>query len=207
MAYDLSTLQTAFYARGFDFLNDGGAGVTRTTQYLNQAMQEIDSASLWPYLLTSTTGAAPLTISDLRRVQSVVDTTNGFSVLSPSDERSLVRMYGDLTTTGQPESFYFTSQTQISVYPANTTNTLSVHYWKVATDLSAAGDAPLMPDRFRPIIVELAVAKAFREKNMDQEAAIAMQEYGRLLEFMQLELVNPQAQGPSYMLVTTPQNF
>jgi hypothetical protein len=207
VAYDLAALQTAFYARGFDFLNDAGAGVTRTTQYLNSALQEVDSTALWPYLLTSTTGTAPLTISDLRRVQTIVDTTNGFSPLSPSDARSLVRMYGDLTTTGQPESFYFTSQTQLSVYPTNTTNTLKVTYFKVGTDLSGASDAPLMPDRFRPIIVELAAAKAFRESNLDQEAAVAMEEYGRLLGVMERELLDPQVSGPSYMLVTTPQNY
>lgn len=207
MAYTLSTLQTAFYARGFDFLNDGGAGVTRTTQYLNAAMHEVDSAALWPYLLTSTTSTAPVTISDLRRVQSVVDTTNGYSPVTPADVRTLKRMYGDITQSGQPESFYFTSQTVLAVYPTSTTNSLLVTYWKFGTDLSGASDAPLMPDRFRPIVVELAAAKAFREKNLDQEAAVAMQEYQRLLEVMKEELVDPQVAGPSYMLVTTPKNY
>ncbi len=207
MAYDLTALQTAFWAQGFDFMSSAGANTTRTTQYLNAAIQEVDSLYLWPYLLTSTTGTAPLSISDLRRVQTVVDTTNGSSPLYPSDAQSLVRLYGDLTTLGVPEAFYFTSQTTLSVFPANTTDTLTVRYYKVAADLSAGTDAPAMPDRFRPIIVELAAAKAHRESNNLEAVQDRMGEYARLLDVMTRELLSPQAFGAKYMLVTSPRNF
>ena len=207
MAYDFTTLQADLFARGFDYLNDGGIGLARVKRWINVAMQEVDSAALWPYLLGSTTSAAPVTISDLRRVESIQDTGSGYMNLAYRDRRLLVEDYGDLTQTGNPEWFYFSSQTQVSVFPANTTNSLLVRYYKFAPDLVNTSDTPLMPDRFRPIIVELAVAKAYREDGDVQDEQDAMQEYQRLLQVMVRELLNPQVQTPQYVRQTWPINY
>lgn len=210
MAFTLSTLQTAFYRRGFDFMSPtgdpSGAGATAATQFLNQAAQEIDAMYPWPYLLTSTTGTAPLTVADLRKVQAVQDTTNGSYPLEPSQVQNLSNDYGDLTTVASPLFFYFTGQTTIATFPVST-DTLKVSYWKFAADMAAASDAPAMPDRFRPTIVDYAAAAAFRESNVPDEAGLALQEGQRKLALMVNELLDPQDFGWQRVRMTAARNY
>jgi hypothetical protein len=207
VAYDLTTLLTDFYARGFDFMNDGSTATARATRFINQAIHEIDGAYDWPYTLTSTTGTAPLTISDLRKVQTVQDQTNNNFYLLPDTAQVLKDAYGDLSYAGTPQIFYFTGQTTISVYPASTSATLLVTYWKVGADLSSGLDTPLMPDRWRSIIVDLAAAKAFRESNVPDEANLALQEYQRKLQLMAGELLDPQGAANQHIKQTYARNF
>ena len=191
MALDFQALQTEFYARGFEYLNDGGAGVTRAKRLLNDAMHEIDELFDWPYLNAATTGTAPLTVSDLRTVESVVITARS-AWLAPIDRRTLTESVIDVTTTGTPSFFYVTGGTVINVFPANTTDTLTVKYWKFGPDLSANGDAPLMPDRYRMAIVHYAVASALEDKSNYQEAAAARARGDQLVDRMRQSLLAPQ---------------
>lgn len=191
MALDFTALQTEFFARGFDFLNDAGAGLTRAKRWLNDAAHEIDELEDWPYLNASTTGAAPLTIADLRTVESVAIVSD-MLVLEPQDRRSLVDYYVDLTTTGTPTFYYITTGTTINVYPANTSKTLTVRYWKFTADMSAGTDAPAMPDRFRMAVVERACAKAYRDSDNPQAAADCLGESERIVQTMRESLLLPQ---------------
>lgn len=194
MALTLSSLQTEVYARGFDFLDDGGAGVTRVTRWLNDAMHTVDELADWPYLNTTTTGANPLTIADLRTIESVTDVAL-LNQLIPRDRRDLRNAYGDLTTTGTALYYYVTGGTTITTYPV-TTNTLTVDYWKFGEDLAAAGDAPLMPDRFRYILVDYAVAQGLRDTGDLQGAAEAQNAGDQRLQVMVNSLLRVTHQGP-----------
>ncbi len=180
MAYTLSTLATEIWARGFSFLNDGGAGQTRTYRWINDAMHYVDDSERWTYLAGSTSGAAPLTISDLDGVERV--TQNEWALTATSRD-VLLRQYGELTTTGTPVYFYLASPTVVSVYPVSTAS-INVTYWKVGPDLTAASDAPLMPDRYRGIIVELACAKAYRDTDDPEMAGVCQAEADRILQRM-----------------------
>lgn len=171
MALTFTALQTEFYARGFDYLNDGSTGATRAKRFINDAMHAINEMEDWPYLQTSTTGTAPLTVTDLRKIEGVYDVTNRIA-LTRRSRGEMADVFVDLTTTGQPTEYYVSAGTTINVYPANTSTTLTVYYWKFESDLSNASDTPGMPDRFRYAIVEYAVAAALRDDE-SQDALMA----------------------------------
>lgn len=187
MALDFTALQTEVLARGFDFMS-AGADLTRVKRVINEAMHETNSAEPWDYMFGSTTGVAPLTIADLDEVESVTDVA-GYNPLVQVDRQQLVRDVADLTTAGYPAYWYKTAPTIIAIYPVSTTITLTVKYIKFGTDLSAGGDLPLMPDRWRQSIIELAVAKLWRDNNEWESVKGCMDEYKRLLDQMREKLV------------------
>lgn len=155
---DLSALQTEVQARGFDF-----DSTTRLNYWINRAYHRICEREAWPFLETTTTGTAPLTISDLRAVLSVVDTTNQ-SVLTFEDYRTIREDDPTLAATGSPECWYQSATTTVAVYPASSVS-LSVAYIKTPTDLSSGTDTPVLPTRYHYLIVEGAVAYAYRDSD------------------------------------------
>src|SRR3954465_13450910 len=125
---DFATLKTEFYARGFDYLNDSGAGTARAGRWVNQAYLELCELGGWPFLDATATGAAPLTIADLRTVESVVDTATN-TILAHVDRRTATEWDPTLPATGPPCIYWIAGGTTITTYP--TGGTLSVRYWKV----------------------------------------------------------------------------
>lgn len=178
-------LQTEFYARGYDYMSDGGAQVTRAKAWLNQSYLEVCEEELWPFLLTSSSGAAPLTIADLRAVYTVVNTA-ATQVLVPVQEDELVDQYTTLTTTGSPTAFYVTD-TIVKTYPVG--GTLTVRYWKIPTELSANGDTSLIPQRFNNIVVDGAVRRACNDNDNPAGAQLAEAERQRGLDLMRRSLM------------------
>lgn len=179
-------LQTEFYARGYDYLNDAGAGVTRAKAWINQAYLELCDEDLWPFLLTTASGAAPLAIADMRAIQSVQNTANAGDVLAPFPEDELTDYYNLLTTTGVPDYFYL-DDTTVRTYPVG--GTLSVRYWKVPALLSANGDIAVVPDRFANLIVDGAVRRAANDNENAQAAQLAEQERQKGVEQMRESLL------------------
>lgn len=161
---NFTTLKTELSDRGFSYLSD-----TRLGQYVNWAYSEINDSDFWPYRRTTTSGAAPVTISDLGIIDTVVDTAHGNVVLRPATLQDLVRNYGDVSTTGTP-IYYYIDGTQVKTYPVG--GTLSIGYYKVPADLTGT-DTPLVPTRFHRMIVDLAVSMAYRD-NDNHESANAL---------------------------------
>jgi hypothetical protein len=190
VALDFTALQTEVFARGFDYLSDGGVGLTRVKRWLNEALHEVDSMEKWDYTYATSSGVAPLTIADLRLVEDVSLTVGGATLVG-QDRALLEAVYGTLTTnTASTPTFWFRSApTIVTDFPLNTSLSMSVRYWKFGPDLSAGADVPLMPDRFRQVIVEKAVAKAFRDSNDPAAANDCLQEAARILDIMRAELV------------------
>lgn len=175
MALDFQGLQTELYARGFDYLNDGGAGVTRAKRWLNDAMHRINDLEPWLFLQDSTTGTSPITVSALGRIESVVDVANR-RALTYLDRRDLTDYFADVSQAGSLAEFYYvTGGTVVNTYPVSTA-TITVRFYKVQTDLSANGDVPLMPDRFRYAVVAYAAAAAYRDVSNGEQAALCEQE-------------------------------
>ena len=195
MALDFTALQAEVFARGFDFLNDAGTGLVRAKRWINEAMHEVNSMEKWDYTYATSAGVAPLTIADLRLVEDVSLTVGGATLVG-QDRAMLEAVYGTLTTnTASTPVFWFRSApTIVTDYPLNTSLSISVRYWKFGPDLSAGADVPLMPDRFRQVIVEKAVAKAFRDSNDPNAANDCLAEAGRILDVMRAELV------PDYLI-------
>jgi hypothetical protein len=164
---NLPELQEEIKSRGFDFET-----TPRLTYWLNRAYHRICESDDWIWLRTTTTGTAPITISDLRSVLSVVDTTHD-SILIGMDERTLVEREGDLTNTGTCDSFYRTGDTTLAVFPADTTSSLKVTYIKVPTDLSATNQTPAIPTRYHYLLVDGAVLEAYKDTdNLDAAGAL-----------------------------------
>lgn len=148
-------LRTELKARGFDYLS-----ATRLGYLLNRVYLELAEEEDWPWLEATATGAPPLAITDLRTIESVINTTNQ-AKLTPLDRRLITDMDYTLATTGTPSYYYTTGTTTVAVYPANTGVSLSVRYWKVPTALSADGDTPALPARFHHLLVDGAAAYAY----------------------------------------------
>ena len=199
MAYTLSAMQTEVYSRGFNYLNDSGAGTARVTRWLNDAMHEIDGRADWPYLNTTVTGNAPLVIADLATVESVT-AVNLLRTLQPVDRRDLREWYADLTTPGTPWGWYLTGGNTINVFPASTSEVLTVDYFKDAPDLVGGSDAPLMPDQYRMAIVEYAVAKAHLDALNETSSQAARQAGDQLVAQMMTNLLDYQHQAPIFHL-------
>jgi hypothetical protein len=182
MALALSDLQTLLLARGFDFMSSG-AGLTRATTFLNTAMHIVDDAESWQYLQASTTGTAPVTVSDLGRIETVTDVTN-LNPLEFVSRRDVTNRYADLSLTGSVPAFYFvTAGNTVNAFPVSGV-TLTVRYTRVSPDMVASTDVPLMPDRFRMAIVDYAAMLAFRESNVPDEAQVAQQAGDMVVERM-----------------------
>jgi hypothetical protein len=120
----------------------------------------------------------------------VYDTTQQRALVRES-AGDLVDRFGDLTTTGTPMFYYVTSGV-VNVYPANTTDSLSVRYYKIQTDLSASSDVPLIPDRFRAAIVEYAAAKAYMDSDNPQMVAECRAAGDRIIERMRESQIDHQ---------------
>jgi len=191
-------LKTELAARGFDYLSD-----TRQGQFINRSYQEMAEERDFPYLQATTTGAAPLTISDLRTVESVSNATQDYK-LSPLDRRNLTDFAHDLTTTGTPSYWYMTTADTIAVYPANTTDTLTVYYWKVPATLTGVV-TPAIASRYHLLIVDGAVAYAYADSdNYDAaQQAFALWEAGKIR--MAETLISSQRdQGDDFVVSTSP---
>lgn len=191
----LSDLRTELQARGFDYLS-----TTRCNTYLNLAYQtDLCEESDWPFLRTTTTGTAPLTISDLRTVKIVQDTTLS-SKLRPIDESTLTDT-DVLTTTGSPLYYYFTSPTVLAVYPANTTSTLTVTYIKTPDELDDDSDTILVPARWRYAIVEKAAAYAYADSDNEAGYNASTARYNEFVRKMR-NAYQLQHDRPGYITVT-----
>jgi hypothetical protein len=151
-------LKTELQARGFDYLSD-----TRQGYFLNRSYQEMAGSADYPWLESTASGAAPLAITDLRTIESVVDSTAA-NRLSPLDRRNIMENDDTLATTGTPSVYYLTTGTTVAVYPTST-NTLSVRYWKAPTDLTSASDSPGFPARFHHLIVDGATYFAYLDSD------------------------------------------
>jgi hypothetical protein len=174
-------LRTEFFARGFDYLNDGGAGLDRVKRWVNEAMHELCEEADWPFLELTTSGAAPLSITDLRKILSVYNSTKALP-LQWVPRHHLVATYGDLQTAGTPRFYYIDANT-VRVYPT-ATDTLAVRYVRVPADLSADSDTPLVPARYRNLIVDGAVCRALYDANQFEQAAAVEQHRQRQLAWM-----------------------
>jgi hypothetical protein len=153
-------LTTELAARGFDYLS-----TSRRLQYVNAAyLVDLCETENWPFLHASKEGTAPLTVSDLRSIESVIDSTQT-TRLSPLDPRELTESVDtSLTTKGTPSFYYLDAESIVSVYPANTTDTILVRYWKAPEALTGTA-SPVLPSRFHSLIVDYAVARAYEDSD------------------------------------------
>lgn len=181
MAFTFATAQTEFFARGFDFLNQDAAGRTRAKRYLVEAyLEDVCANEPWDFLRTSTSSTAPLTLSDVDTLISVRDTTNDCQ-LEVADQGWLEDTYGSLTETGNPVYVYFSAESTLACYPANTTATIQVRYFKIPDEPSADGDTFLVPSRWQGLIIDAAVIRAYIDSDNFEAAQFLQTRFDRRL--------------------------
>lgn len=154
-------------SRGFDYLS-----TSRLNIMLNNAKNTLEDSFAWPWLETTTTGLAPLTISDLKYVLYVVDTTNMLE-LTGVDARDVALRDTIVTTAGAPDAWWLDGETTLKTYPTSSTASLSVRYVKYSPELVADSDTPLIPVRYHPLWVDFAVVEAYQDSD-NQSAAYAL---------------------------------
>lgn len=184
-----SALKQELSDRGFSMMSD-----TRLGYLINRAAQQVDMSYLWPYREAAVTGTAPVTVTDLGRVQAVLDTTHN-AVLEQADWTDLLAMFGeDLSTTGSPWYWYVAwpaGVPEVATYPVSTA-TIGVQYWKVTADMSAASDTPASPARFHMLLVDIAERLASREVGRPENVTVTQSEIDRAIGLMATELLSDQ---------------
>lgn len=194
----LATMRVELKARGFDFLSDA-----RCTAFINEGYHAICDwdGSPWPFLNASTTGVAPLVISDLREIVYVTDTTMD-NRLEQATFQDIVDMDPSIEVTGTPERYYLSGLTLLNVWPANTSNSLFVRYNKYAPDLSLDADVPFIPTRYQPIIVDMAEVLAYQDASDYAEANAKLELVTAKVQRMQTVLLHRANDDPDYIVVT-----
>src|SRR4051812_43221527 len=167
----LATAEAELQARGYNRFS-----TTRLDAWLNEAKNRFEDYQFdWPWLKTTTTGTAPVTISDLRRVLSVVDSSSTLPV-DQVDENAIIEFAsGSLTLAGSPSGWFLSSDTVLTTFPVGR-GSLSVRYIKFSPELSAGSDTPLIPARYRMTWVDLAEVEALRFGVKDAASAAALEQ-------------------------------
>lgn len=187
---NFAALTTELADRGFDYLS-----ASRLGRYINVAYHELCDLEEWPFLEASASGAAPLTISDVRTVLSVYDQAANAN-LTARERRGLVEDYRDLTTTGPPRFFYLDG-TSLSTYPVG--GTLNARYIKVPPDLAGDTDTPLVPPRFHYVIVDIAARRAYIDSDAYDKAQAVQAEVDRMVAIMRDSLLQTQTQDDLFV--------
>lgn len=193
MAWTASTtfgdVKNEFYNSGFDYIRDNNQ-TDRAGRWVNQSYQEICGLERWPFLRTSTTGTAPISISDLGDILRVTDTALNRRLVE-NDEDSLADLNADLTVAGTASWYYLSYSTSptVNTFPA-TTNTLSVVYYKSPASLTGDADVLLVPDEFIDVVVLGAMRRAYFDgTDAASQYQMVKAEYGDRLAYMRSQLL------------------
>lgn len=180
-ALTFATAKTELYALGFsDFNDSGGNGELRVGRALNEAQWEVLEEINHPLTRTTASGTAPVTLTRPKDVLSVTDRTLD-TMLDSIDIRTLENTYPDLPDTGTPELWYFSSETAVSVYPANTSDTIQVRYEQYPAEM-ASTDALTVPQRFHGAVFHRAASKLWRFLSNHEESAWHEAEARRIID-------------------------
>lgn len=193
----LATLRTEVQARGYDYVSNA-----RVNAFINTAQNEICAYMPWPFLTTSVTGVSPLTITDLGAILSVVDSTSDQS-LTGVDRRNVTALDADLSALGTPEVFWLENNA-VTVWPGHATDTVTVYYVKIPTQLVADADEPVIPVRYQDLIVQGAVMQAKLDNDEYQAYQALQQVWQRRIDQMVQDLMYRNQSGPELMQVTSP---
>lgn len=181
----LTDLLNELYARGYDHLSQDAAGQARATRWINQAYAKLTLEELWPFRLTTTTGLAPLTINDVDRVLTVVNSDDANRELDEATERELTTF--DLSLTGTP-LFYFRDSLIVRVWPVATAS-IAVRYYRLPSELASGTDTTLVPKRYMDVLIDDAVRRAAKDRDNAEAVGLAGQEYESGLALMRRQLL------------------
>lgn len=194
----LSAAQTELRARGFSYLTTG-----RDVIMLNRGKNTLESLYPWPWLEASTTGTGTVTISDLRAVLYVRDTTLNAELQGANREWIRRALDPDLSTTGVPAWWYLDGSTDLKLYPASSSTGIAVQYIKWSPELADVSDTPLIPTREHSVWIDFAAVEAYKDA---ENYAAANTLLGNLLSTEVPRMVNAylgrNLQNPGFTIQT-----
>lgn len=165
-------------------------------------MLDICEEEDWDFLEATKEGKAPLEISDLRTIEYVLNVTEE-SKLAPLKRGRITDEYStNIAESGSPSFYYLTEGDTINVFSANTADTFLVRYWKVPEELSGTKE-PLMPKRWHSLVVDAAVARAYRSSDDWELSNAAKATFEAEFQKMRESLLDYQHDGPEDRIVIT----
>lgn len=158
-----ANLKDRLYRRGFQYLQTSDAD--RAGEWINQGQDDLCLEDDWPFLVVTVQDTPPISLGDVREILSVESATTS---LVETDRQDLVNADPGLTQTGTANAFW-RDGSNLNVYPGDT-GTFTVRYLTVPPDMVADTDEPIVPPKWRRLIVEYAVMRALRDRSNFQEA-------------------------------------
>lgn len=134
------------------------------TLMLNYAKNAFEDQWPFPWLETTATGTAPLTITDLKQVLYVQDTTNSNELLGLTAAQIAVDGT-PVSQVGQPLYWWLDGTSTLNVWPVSTSVQLSVRYVRASPELANASDTPLIPTRYHGVWLDFAVIEAYKDSD------------------------------------------
>lgn len=184
------------------------------TDYLNEAMRDIDASSMmWPWREQQTTlSVAP----GVRTCQLPVGAWHVLAVWNATDQLPMVPLegrgqylieYPQGTETGSPLHYRMfgdtatatLTQANLEVYPLPTVATsVRVDFWGTLPDLAGATDVPQFPAEYHHLMVEHALAQAYEDDGNTAEADRHNSRFSTLLGNMKGNLAGMSRQERNY---------
>jgi len=171
---DVSEMITEIDDHGFgDLLSDSKVGV------INDTIWDVCSREGWPFLETATTSVTVdssgkiTSPTDISKIISLVNQTDGYSLIPERREYLDKVSGGDLSQTNDPR-YYYRLGADFYIFPISTTKVLSIAYVKVPVAVTAASleTAIPIPIRHQRLIVLGALAKLYYREDDPELGAL-----------------------------------
>jgi hypothetical protein len=192
---NLAEAQEEFANRGVDYLS-----TDRRTFFLNYAKNVFEDAYVFPWLEAVATGASPKTITDLKQILYVRDSSNDTELLGLPAAQIIVDGI-DLAEIGRPTNWWLDGEEIVTVWPVSTSAVLEIRYVKESPELVDPTDAPLIPARYHQTWVDIAMIQAYKDSD-NFAAASALQQIVNLdLSQIISRYVSRNRQNPEYQTI------
>lgn len=155
---NLGDARTELAARGFDYLS-----ANRMTLMLNNAKNAFEDSWPFPWLWETLIGPAPLTVADLKYVFMVKHVASDCELLGLSF-RQIAQEGTDIDLRGVPEYWWLEGPNIVHTWPVNT-DPIEVFYIRESPELVNVIDEPLIPARYHPVWLDLAVVQAYKDSD------------------------------------------
>lgn len=179
---NLSDARTELGARGFDYLS-----ADRMTFMLNNAKNAFEDAWPFPWLEQTVIGPAPLALLDLKHVRMVKHVASNCELLG-LDFRQVAQDGTDLNLPGVPEYWWLEGPDPVSLlhtWPV-APDSIEAFYTRESPELVNQLDEPLIPARYHPVWIDLAVVQAYKDSdNFPAATALSTDVNGRLFQIIE----------------------
>lgn len=199
---NFTELKDELFARGLNYLEENATEVARAERWLNVGYRQITNLYNWSFMEATATGAAPLSVPDLRKVEYVLAADG--TPLGKVTRRDLVRDGALLTDTGgTPESYYLLGGNIVAVWPVSTAS-ITVVYFKRVAPLTGT-DTPIFDEEYHNIIIDKAMLLGYVDSDNFEARAALEQSINTTLQAMGEDylLTDP---SPSFIEVVNPQD-